>query len=477
MNRSALRLLFVAAVLVLSAMPAFAVSLGQVQMQSGLGQPLLAYIPVYDAGQAELQRLDVRLAPEDAFRRLGLDRDRYRELRIELTEDENGRPVIQLSSELAFNEPVFSLLLETRVGNGVGQVKEFTALVDPPFIARAAIQTIETPAVTLTPVISAPQTPTQRTPAVSTGTRPAPPQAAKAPVKPAAKTQAPQPAAQAAVKAPPRAVSPPQAIPQIPATPGNQREVVSGESLYSVALEHQKKLGDAAINLNQMMTAIQRANSQAFIRGDRNLLKRGSVLRMPDAAQVRALLPEDSANLLNSQWARSVQAQPAPALDSANRLASAPRPAATQPPAAKPDSVTQGRLRIVPTVGNMNNAGSQSGASGAGTGSELRVEGAVSQEEYAARQVEITNLKNQLDEAAKLQAESARLIELQSTQIKQLTQRMQEIDAGAVESAASAQTDSPQQSAGSPWYSSPFALLAGLLLIAAALGFVLKRRR
>lgn len=475
MNRKAFRVLFFAAVLALAAGPAFAVSLGQVQMQSGLGQPLLAYIPVYDAGQAELQRLDVRLAPEDAFRRLGLDRDRYRELRIELTEDENGRPVIQLSSEQAFNEPVFSLLLETRVGNGVGQVKEFTALVDPPFIARAAIQTIETPAVTLTPVIAAPQTQTARTPTVPTGASPAPAQTAKAPAKPAAKMSAPPSTGRAAAKAPPRTVSPPQAIPQIPATPDNQREVVSGESLYSVALEHQKKLGDAAINLNQMMTAIQRANSQAFIRGDRNLLKRGSVLRMPDAAQVRALLPEDSANLLNSQWARSVQAQPA--LDSANRLASAPRPAAAQSPASKPDAVTQGRLRIVPTVGNMSNAGSQSGASGTGTGSELRVEGAVSQEDYAARQVEITDLKNQLEEAAKLQAESTRLIELQSTQIKQLTERMQEIDAAAGTTTGSAQAGAPPESNDSPWYASPFVLLAGLLLLAAALGFALKRRR
>ena len=475
MNRKALRVLFVAAVLALAAGPAFAVSLGQVRMQSGLGQPLLAYIPVYDAGQAELQALDVRLAPEDAFRRLGLDRDRYRELDIELVEDENGRPVIQLSSEQAFNEPVFSLLLETRVGSGVGQIKEFTALVDPPFIARAAIQTIETPAVTLTPVIAAPQTPAVRTPKVPTGTAPAPVQATKAPAKPAAKPQAAPAPVKAAAKAAPRADSPSPAIPQIPATPDNQREVVSGESLYSVALEHQKKLGDAAINLNQMMTAIQRANSQAFIRGDSNLLKRGSVLRMPDAAQVRALLPEDSANLLNSQWARSVQAQPA--LDSANRLASAPRPAVAQTPASKPDTVTQGRLRIVPTVGNMSNAGSQSGASGTGTGSELRVEGAVSQEDYAARQVEITDLKNQLEEAAKLQAESTRLIELQSTQIKQLTERMQEIDAAAGTTTGSAQAGAPPESSASPWYASPFVLLAGLLLLAAALGFALKRRR
>ena len=269
-------------------------------------------------------------------------------------------------------------------------------------------------------------------------------------------------------------------MPQIAATATNQRDVLSGESLYTVAIEHQKKLGDSAISLNQMMTAIQRANSQAFIRGDRNLLKRGSVLRMPDAQQVRALLPEDSANLLSSQWARTVQAQPAPVLDAANRLASAAavKPNAKPAQAVNPNPVAanQGRLRIVPTVGAMNNAGSQSGASESGTGSELRAEAGAAQEDVVAGQLEISNLRNQLDEAAKLQAESKRLIELQNTQIKQLTQRMQEIE----KSGGNASLMPPAQADGqaaAPWYANPFALLGGLLVIAVILGFALKRRR
>ena len=474
-------------ILLISALPAMAVSLGQVQMQSGLGQPLLAYIPIYEASSYELQNLKVQLAPNDAFRRLGLDHRQYDGVVIEFVEDEDGRSLIQLSTKEAFNEPVFNLLLETKLGNGAGQVKEFTALVDPPFIAKAAIQTIETPTVALTPVVASPlQTPAIQTPAVPTGTTPKSKTVENNVKTPADQPKAGRTAAKQALEKPQNPVkpvapaAPPPVIPKIPATATNQREVSSGESLYTVSLEHQKRLGDSAISLNQMMTAIQRANSQAFIRGDKNLLKRGSVLRMPDAQQVRALLPDDSANLLNNQWSKAVQAQPAPVLDAANRLASAgavkPKTSPANP--GKTSDANQGRLRIVPTVGNMNNAGSQSGASGAGKGSELRAETGVAQEELVAKQLEITNLRGQLEAANKLQLESKNLIELQNTQIKQLTQRMQEIE--KVGNQSETQSGRPIITEGiehAPWYASPFALLGGLLLIAVLLGFALKRRR
>jgi pilus assembly protein FimV len=225
-----------------------------------------------------------------------------------------------------------------------------------------------------------------------------------------------------------------------------------------------------------MMTAIQRANPEAFIQGDANRLKRGSILRLPDEEQVRALLPDDSAGLLAGQWARKVQAQPAPVLGAANRLS---RPAAA--PAAnstgKATPLNQGRLKIVPTVGTMNNAGSQSGASKSGQGTELRAENSLSQEDLAARQVEIANLRNQLDEAAKLQTESKRLIELQNSQIKQLTERMQQLEKGGKPGNAATAAVPAAAPASDPWYFSPYAAFAALLLIAGLLGVLLRRKR
>jgi len=131
----------------------------------------------------------------------------------------------------------------------------------------------------------------------------------------------------------------------------------------------------------------------------------------------------------------------------------------------------------VPTVGTMNNAGSQSGASKSGQGAELRAENSLTQEEIVARQAEIANLRNQLDEAAKLQTESKRLIELQNSQIKQLTERMQQLEKGEQPGNAATAAVPTAVTASDPWYYSPYAAFAALLLIAGLLGVLLKRRR
>lgn len=480
-------------ILALSSASAFAVSLGQVQMRSSLGQPLLADIPIYDADEQDLETLTVALASEDAFRRLGIDRRQYRDIQIQVVNDENGQLFVQLQTSKPFNEPVFNVLLDANWQNGGRLVREFTALVDPPYIANTAVQTIETPTVLQAPVVAAPE----RTPSIPTGSmpvevrtaaaKPAPPRTPPK-AKPAVKTEPAKPNGNAAAPGRVPAAPPAQAI-RIPATAENQLLVEKGDNLSKIAGLRQQQLGPTPISLNQMMNAIQRANPEAFINGNPNLLKRGSIVRLPDAQQVVALLPEDSANLLQAQWAKKVVAQPVPVLNAANKLnkqgVSAPaRPTAGA--AGQNAAANQGRLKIVPTVGAMNNAGSQSGASKSGQGQELRAENIVSQEEIAARQTEIATLKNQLDEAAKLQVESKRLIELQNTQIKQLTQRMQDLeksDASGANAAGDAKT-AQNQAAGmgqnppeSPWYLSPYAVITGLLLIAALLGTLLKRKR
>ena len=473
------RQLLLLPLLCLAALPAWAVSLGQLQLQSGLGQPLLAQIPIYDADQAEINSLYVHLASEEAFKRLGIDRRLYRDIQIRIVSNEDGQAFVELSTEKPFDEPVFNVLLDANWRDGGRLVKELTALVDPPFIANAAVQTIQAPTVALSPVVAAP---------VLAASAPEPQESAekavpsrvestkatelKAPSKVAAKP-AVKPAPAAAVGKP----APSAPIPSIPATADNQRVVQNNESLYLIALDRNAQLPATRVSLNQMMRAIQRANPEAFINGDANRLKRGSVLRLPDEQQVRALLPEDSAGLLAGQWSRKVQAQPAPVLGAANKLNQ--KPAAVAPARAAAPVVNQGRLKIVPTVGAMNNAGSQSGASKSGQGSELRAENAATQEELAAKQAEISNLRSQLDQAGKSQAESQRLIELQNTQIKQLTQRMQELkkngQADSPETTAS--TAVPEAAAQSPWYFSPYAVFAALLLIAGLLGVLLKRKR
>lgn len=470
MTRSTCKLIMLLMFGWMSCLPAQAVTLGQVQMKSGLGQPLSARIPVYDADDADVQSLTVQLASEDAFRRIGIDRNLYADLQVRLQIDDSGRPYVELTTSRPFHEPVFNILIDASWRNGGRQIKEMTALVDPPFISKTAVQTIDAPTVALTPVVAAP---VSRTPSIPTGSETPQTVALKPQAAPSAK--APEPAAPKPVPAMPTQVRSVTSAASIRATPDNQREVQNGESLYTIAITH-RQTHTSAVSLNQMMVAIQRANPEAFIQGDANRLKRGSILRLPDENQVRALLPDDSAGLLAGQWARKVQAQPAPVLDAANRLSRQSTASAANSP-GKAAANNQGRLKIVPMVGTMNNAGSQSGASKSGQGMELRAENTLTQEEIAARQVEIANLRNQLDEAAKLQTESKRLIELQNSHIKQLTERMQQLEKGG-QPANSALVAAPAAATPSdPWHYSPYAAFAALLLIAGLLGVLLKRRR
>ena len=484
--------LSIALLLALSSSAVFALSLGQVQMRSSLGQPLRAEIPVYDADDADLQSLNVSLGTDDAFRRLGLDPKIYKDVQIQVLSNENGQYYVQLLTSKPFNEPFFNVLLAADWQNGGRLVREFTALVDPPYIANTAVQTIDTPTVILSPVVAEPeisQAPEVRTPSIATGNTPAP---VKLAVKPIAKPVVAKPKsvstkpANAPAASEKSAIVPPVQPIRIPATQSNQLQVMKGDNLSSIATRQQQQLGPTSISLNQMMNAIQRANPEAFINGNKNLLKTGSIVRLPNEQQVVVLLPEDAANLLQKQWANKIMAQPAPALSAANKLNRQPATRQPQSVAKKdlaPPVVNQGRLKIIPTEGVMNNAGSQSGASKSGQGQELRAENTLSQEEGAARQAEISTLKNQLTDAENLQLESKRLIELQSSQIKQLTKRMQDLEKTDTTKVSETQTSTQNQldankaNGASAWYFSPFVILAGLLLVAGLLGMLLKQKR
>ena len=65
--------LSLALALALASPAAGALGLGQLQVKSGLSQPLVAEIPIISASPGELDKLDVRLASPDAFARVGLD--------------------------------------------------------------------------------------------------------------------------------------------------------------------------------------------------------------------------------------------------------------------------------------------------------------------------------------------------------------------------------------------------------------------
>ena len=123
-----------------------AMGLGPLQVKSGLNQPLVAEIPIISATPSELEELDVRLASPEAFARIGLERpgELTANLQFSVGKNSRGQPVIQVTTPGRFSEPLLSFLIEADWGKGT-VTREYTALIDPPYIAAATVTPMQAP--------------------------------------------------------------------------------------------------------------------------------------------------------------------------------------------------------------------------------------------------------------------------------------------------------------------------------------------
>ena len=525
-----------AVALALGASGAQALGLGPIEVKSGLSQPLVAEIPILSATPGELEELEVRLASPEAFARVGLDRPvgLTANLQMEVGRNAAGQPVIKVTTPGRFDEPFLTFLLEANWGRG-SVVREFSALVDPPHIAPAVIRPLETPAVavqapaappapvvvpeaqteplpdpepTLTVTDIEPEAEPAPLPVEPLPPEPAPVAAAPEPPPMPQPEPAPQPTPEPVATAPepaPAPVEPPPAPLPAPA-PSGDSTVVAGQTLWSIA---DAARPDASITVNQMMLALQRANPEAFIDDNINLLRQGSVLRIPSRDEIVTLDATEAAALVREQaaaWQGRRQPVPQPA-EAVADAAPAPTPAPERAPAAAAPApavaaapAAQGRLEIVPPSGADAAArGVQSGASESGGGSELRAELTQTREDLAAREAEVTELRSQLAELEAQQADSQRLIEMQDSRLKALQDRLgaeQAADAAAAAAPAATPEAAPPaataatppaatdpaataapESAAQPWYLNPLVLGGAGVVVLGGLVLALRGRR
>ena len=308
------------------ALPAFALGLGQIRVKSKPGQPLVAEIPIVTSDPTELQGLQARLASPETFRRIGLEPPEgiVSGLRFEPALDQDGKPVIRVTSAQPVQQAELRFLVEVDWGEG-RLVREYSALVDPPrSLAAAAVPQVQAPEAGAAGTIQRPAAAAQSQP--STEAQAAAP--AVAPVESrvdAANGNTETPATAVAMQAP---AAPPAAVqPREPAAPAGdsvEHAVQAGETLSEIARGFPDTGG---YSLNQTMLALLRANPEAFIGQDINRLRAGAVLRTPgreelsrySAAQANAMVREQVANWRQS---RRAQAQPAVA-DGGSRAATA----------------------------------------------------------------------------------------------------------------------------------------------------------
>ncbi|MGN2254773.1 FimV/HubP family polar landmark protein [Frateuria sp. GZRe12] len=359
MNRS-LKLSMLLA-LALGSTQAAALELGQIQVKSALGQPLLAEIPLTPDSPAELRNLTARLASPEDFARAGLAGVRP-DLPLQFSiVDVGGRKVIRITSAVAVNDPYLDLLVE--VDNASGRsLREFPVLLDPPGTAPTA------------PTVRAPR-----------GNAP------RATARPAtAGSTAAQPGAGRVAA-------------------GGQYQVERGQTLSGIA----RQVAPAGVDASQMMLALKQANPDAFYQDNINALKSGAVLRVPTSQEAQAMnVAAAMAEIRqqNGDWRAQSTGSTTTVADAAARTEASGSSAGT----------TADRLALVPAKEGGKGAGVQGGKGDAA----LRQDLMRTQEALTTLQQQSADLKSRLKDLQDINDKNTRLLALKDNEIAELQHKL-----------------------------------------------------
>jgi pilus assembly protein FimV len=478
-----LRRIALAIALAVAAGPVAALGLGQIQVKSRVDQPLLAEIPIVSSDPAELEQLQARLASPETFARIGLEppSGAAADLNFSVALDDRGRPVIRVTSNAPVSQPLVTFLVEVDWGSG-RLVREYSALLDTPrTVAAPAQPPIDAPTVAPSNVIERP---------VAAVPPPAEPPAPTPQVEDAPPEPTPDINAVAAEPAPAPEPQPVAAAPaDMPApTPADRIAVRDGQTLSQIAAS----VAQRGYTLDQTMLALLRANPDAFIKGNVNLLKSGAVLRVPPAQDAAQLAPREAAAVVRDhleQWRALSAPAPQPASvasDASATPANTAKPAASVADAASNRSAARNagaRLEIVPPSDRAaNTPGSRSGASAGGEGDMLRQqELQQTKEDLAARSAEVQELRSRVAELEKLQQDQAALIAMKDSKLAAAEQRLaQSNDAQAATTQAATTQAATTQAASQPQpqASMPAWLWGGAgLLVLGVIAWLFSRRR
>ncbi|GAB2577619.1 fimbrial protein FimV [Dyella jejuensis] len=372
MNRSLKLSMLIA--LALGSTQAAAVELGQVQVKSALGQPLLVEIPVTRATRAELQSLSAQLALNEAFAKAGGERPTV-PLQFNVV-DENGHKVIRITSNVAVDDPYLDLLVEVSSSSG-SNLREFAILLDPPGRQAQA------------PVSSTPE----RRQAAAGGTSAAASQTGTA----AAGRPAPSVRHAAAET-----------------RSGQFGPVEKGATLSHVATE----TAPAGVDTNQMMMALKAANPDAFYRDNINALKAGAILRVPsrdDALSTSVAAALAAVRQQNSDWRNGTASAPIAVAAGGTRTGASVAPTANS---------HADKLALVPPGSEGQSAGGGNGKNGSSASARQDLQR--SQEALASLQQQSGELKSRLKDLEDLNSKNQRLLSLKDDEIADLQKKLAE---------------------------------------------------
>jgi len=223
--------LALSALLLLVTSSTLALGLGEITLNSSLNEPLDAEIVVLSSDDLEAGQLLVSLASPEAFERAGISRDFfYSQMQFSIYRNSADLHVIKVATDQPVVEPYLNFLVQLQWPAG-RVMREYTLLLDLP------IYMDEQQAVAVQPAAT---------------------------------------------------VAPQSALPAVTSEPyreplsGDEHQVITGDTLWNVA----KRLRPRNTTILQTMDSLYRHNADAFVAGDANRIKAGSVLRLPSFDEI-----------------------------------------------------------------------------------------------------------------------------------------------------------------------------------------------
>jgi len=361
---------------------AFALGLGEIEVQSNLNDPFQAVISLTSATDNEIEELKVSIASQQSFQQAGIPRPLIlSSFRFKAERTSAGKPVIRISTRDPIHEPFLEFLIEAIWAKG-HMVRQYTVLIDPPY------------------------------------TMPATPPAPRTAVTRAAAAPEPEPAPAPAISTPAPAPVPVQAAPAA-TTPAadNYGPIRRNETLWTIA----KKLRpDSGISMEQMMLALQRANPDAFINNNINNLKAGAVLAVPDREEILSMGASDAARETGRQFSEWESARTAAKTETAKQEGTT----------ASATVVTETRLQLVaPEADAVEAASAAAGTPGddmqpAEAGSnDLEQQQAMATAEDEASRAQSGELQARVTELEDQVTDMQRLLELKDAQLASMQNR------------------------------------------------------
>ncbi|WP_370978878.1 FimV/HubP family polar landmark protein [Agaribacterium sp. ZY112] len=228
-----------------------ALGLGDISLKSHLNQRLDAEIELLEVRKLAEEEVLIKLASQADYDRLGVERSFHLSaIKFDVDLNAPGGPVVKLVTDGPVREPFLDFVLEARWPSGK-LLREYTVLLDlpvytdqsPAIISNAQSQVVEVTAE------KAEEPTTRYNPRSNYGA--------------------------------PTAAAPVESYE--PSIAGGQYKVQNSDTLWEIALASRP---DSSVSVHQTMMALHRANPQAFIDGNINLLKTGQILRIPERDEI-----------------------------------------------------------------------------------------------------------------------------------------------------------------------------------------------